>query len=133
MSAKKKAIIAIVIGAVIGVAVMIYLVTNAGDMPGVSERDMMLQGVLMIPCFMLYAFGYAFGWNRCKGFLAGAAKVSADIGFFSLIVHMITGKGLGKGLMISMIVFCFAIGVIWLPGLVFGIKDLISERKGAYV
>lgn len=132
MSAKKKAIIAIIIGAVIGVAMMIYLVTNASEMSGVSEKDMMLQGVLMIPCFMLYAFGYAFGWKRCKGFLAGAAKVSADIGFISIIGHMITGKGLGRGLMISMFVFCFAIGIIWLPGVVFGIKDLISERKGAY-
>ncbi len=134
MSAKKKAIIAIIVGAVIGAVIGIYMMTYVrqyGEMIGESQTGLTVQSFLMVPCCMLYAFGYAFGWKRCKGFLAGAAKVSADISFFYLIVHLITGKGIGKGLFIAMFVFSFAVGVVWVPGVVYGIKDLMHERQGA--
>ena len=78
MSAKKKAIIAIIVGAVIGAVIGIYMMTYVrqyGEMIGESQTGLTVQSFLMVPCCMLYAFGYAFGWKRCKGFLAGAAKV----------------------------------------------------------
>lgn len=63
------------------------------DVVGMSRSDILAQSLIMIPCFMLYAFG----WKRCKGFVAKAAKVSADVTFMYLIVQLITGKGFGKG------------------------------------
>lgn len=62
----------------------------------------------MIPACMMYAFG----WKRCKGFVAKTAKVSADVAFVSIIVHLLSGKGLGRGLMIAIFVFGFAVDIV---------------------
>lgn len=132
MSAKKKTIIALIVGAVLGVVFAVFEIQQLSgyeDVVGMSRSDILAQSLIMIPCFMLYAFGYAFGWKRCKGFVAKAAKVSADVTFMYLIVQLITGKGFGKGIIIAMLIFSFAIGIVWLPGIVFGIKELITEHK----
>lgn len=129
MSAKKKSIIAIIVGAVLGSGFAFYMYDVMSQSSTVSQSEILPQCLVMIPCFILYAFGYAFGWKRCKGFVAKAAKVSADIAFFSMIIQLISGKGLGRGLMLSMFVFCFAIGIVWLPGVVWGIMQLIAEFR----
>lgn len=129
MTAKKKTIIALAVGFVIGAAFCVLMMMSASA-SGMEMGAAAGMGLVYIPAMMLYAFGYAFGWKRCKGFLAKAAKVSADVAFFAILVQLITGRGLGKGLMIAMFVFSCAIGIIWIPGVVWGIKQLITERKG---
>lgn len=135
MKAKKKAMVAIIVGAVLGALFAFFQFQQMGEYArsaGQSQGEWILRCLIMIPLFMLYAFGYAFGWKRCKGFLAGAAKVSADVAFFTIIFHIITGKGFGKGMLLAIFILCIAVSVVWLPGVVFGVKDLISERRQAY-
>lgn len=129
MTAKKKTIIALIVGAVLGIVICVGALASLSKSGMELSSEYVMTGLLYIPAMMLYAFGYAFGWKRCKGFIAKAAKVSADIAFISIIVQLIVGKGLGKGLMIAMLVFSFAIGIVWMPGVVWGIQQLIAEHK----
>lgn len=131
MTAKKKTVKALIIGAIIGclVGVAAYNSMTTAEVNPVSTTDALLTCIVYIPCCMLYAFGYAFGWKRCKGFIAAAAKISADVAFFAIIVKLITGKGLGKGLFIAMFIFMFAVSIVWLPGVVWGIKALYVEHR----
>ena len=131
MTAKKKMIISLGVGAVIGVAICVYLLIMFSASGTQLPSGAIGTCIMYIPAMMLYAFGYTFGWKRCKGFMSKAAKVSADVVFISIIVHLITGKGLGKGLLIAMFVFSCAIGIVWVPGVVWGIKQLIAEHKEA--
>lgn len=132
MTAKKKGIVSLIVGAVLGVIFAIVELYSLGDAVSAGQMtwsELIVQAVVMVPCFMLYAFGYAFGWKKCKGFVASMAKVGADVAFFYIIVQLITGKGLGKGLIIAILIFSFSIGIIWIPGIVIGIKQILSERK----
>ena len=79
MSAKKKAIIAIIVGAVIGAVIGIYMMTYVrqyGEMIGESQTGLTVQSFLMVPCCMLYAFGYA---GVFAGFSASGVKYSSGI------------------------------------------------------
>lgn len=130
--AVKKAKIALTVGGILGIlyfAYVVYSMINSGFTRQDGSWDAFVQAIIMIPCFMLYAFGYAFGWKRCKGFVANVAKVSADLAFIAIVVQLITGKGLGRGLMIAMGIFGFSIGIVWIPGVVWGIKQVLEERR----
>ncbi len=131
MTAKRKTIIALIVGAVLGTVICAVLISSFLNSGTELTSEAVITCLFYIPAMMLYAFGYAFGWKRCKGFIAKAAKVSADIAFISIIVQLILGKGLGKGLMIAMLVFSFAVGIVWIPGVVWGIQQLIAEHKKA--
>ena len=136
MTAKKKAIVALIVGAVLGVLYAIFDLQYLGEFArnaGRPQTELVWQCLAMIPFFMLYAFGYAFGWKRCKGFLSGVAKISVNITIFSIIFHIITGKGFIKGVLIAIVILWIAIAVVWLPGIVFGVKDLLNERRQIYV
>lgn len=133
MTAKKKTIIAVTLGAVLGIAMAIFMYINMSTAGEINNSEDYLGIVVIIPVFMLYAFGYTFGWRRCKGFVAGATKLSADVAFIYLIVHIITGKGLTKGLFIAMFILMAAISVVWLPGVIWGIQALITEKRAGAV
>lgn len=131
MTAKKKTMIALIVGTIIGcfmAASAYYGMTNT-NVNSVSTTDSTITCIAYIPCCMLYAFGYAFGWKRCKGFIARAAKISADVAFLTIIVKLITGRGLGRGLFIAMFIFMFAVGVVWIPGVIWGVNALYVEHR----
>lgn len=128
MSAKKKAIIAVIVGAVIGAIIAFVLWEEYGSM--YRDRGQTLTTVLLyIPICALYAFGFAFGWKRGKGIVAKMAGVAAEVTFFALIIHLIRGKGFLTGLFIAAFLIGLGFSIVWMMGIPLGIKDIVTESR----
>lgn len=102
MTAKKKAIIAIIIGGIIGVSVTCST-WNDWAFPG--------EALILIPLCMLYSFGFAFGWKRCKNFLTNAGIIAS-----------------GQNFIVGFMIIMLSISVVWFPGVVWGIKEVLDEN-----
>lgn len=130
MSAKKKAIIAVIVGAVIGAIIAFVLWEVYGSM--FRDDSEKLIALLYIPTTgALYAFGFAFGWKRGKGIVAKMAGVAAEVTFFALIVHLIRGKGFLAGLIIATLLISLGFSIVWMMGIPLGIKDIVTESRAA--
>ncbi len=128
MTAKKKAKLSALIGIVLGVVV--GMIPNVQAMNGgVWEPSLLVLLLIYPPIFMLYSFGYVFGWARTKRWAAAAFGVSADIMFFSILLQIICKKGLAGGTVLAILILSFAIGLAWIPGVFQGIAEMHRERK----
>ncbi len=133
MSAKKKAIIAIVVGLVLGVALSVFLCVSYYSEVGEEATEGILNVlpmlIMYIIAFPLYAFGFAFGWKKGKGIVAKMVGIAAEVTFFALIVHLIRGKGFMSGLIIAMLLVSLGFTIVWIMGIPIGIKEVWTESR----
>ena len=128
MTAKKKAKLSVIIGIIAGL--IVGLIPNALAMDAdVWQAELLVFFVIYPPIFILYSFGYVFGWTRTKRWTAAVLGVSADILFFSLLMEIIHKRGLAGGITISLFLISFVVGLAWIPGVFQGIIELYRERK----
>lgn len=119
MKAKKRGIIGAVVGAIGLPAFMVF----ASSMQGIPQDIGSI--ILMFFCGALYGFGYAFGWSYVKSWIAKAFGVSTSLSLLGILFSR--NWSWLKTFFVFLIVFSFAIGLAWIPGVVRGIRAIAAE------
>ena len=125
MKAKKKARIAIIVGGILG----FFMGLASIYVSEIQDATIFLILPVFIFAFMLYGFGYTFGWERTKRWLVTALGLSANIMMFAIFLQIFRRKGLFGGTVIAILVFSFIVGLAWIPGVFQGIIELYREHK----
>lgn len=106
MTAKKKTVIVLIIGIIIGIKLEVFA-----------------------PICMLFVFGYAFGWNRYKGIIVRIGIISIELLFVAILVKLSSGAILQVTLFLVKYGFIVGMSTVWGLGVVWGMKELYVEYK----
>lgn len=115
----KRTIIKAIISVVVGMLIGVWYATNVDQEFSTFTHMIMWAGVV---------FGYVFGWNFFKKVLAFFGHTAADASMFALIASaMGAAVSMGPALFLLLLLFLIALVLGWIPGVLFGIYQIIAQ------
>jgi len=134
MSAKKKGLIGAIIGAILGIAVIVIVgldTISGATAAEYSTGQLFIMALGAIPAGAFYGFGFAFGLPLGKKWLCKIFGVAVGTSIIAIIFSNDRTQSFIKSFIILTFLFSFIVSISYLPGIVIGIKSIIQERKYA--
>ena len=130
MSAKKKAVVGIVIGIIVCIGLEIVMITQFSETGRPMEfGTIAITSVAMIFGGALFGFGYAFGMGIGIRWLRNIFGVAAGVSVISVIFSRNKSQSTLVALFTMVLIIACCLGVAYIPGIVIGIRDIIRENK----